>query len=132
LSRRPLKSFSSANARHGLVSPRSSPVIQAQSWPAKSDAWRGCATRACCIETFGNVFDRWISFDHAVRTNFARPSSFIPLRDLTAMATSDGKRSFPRKLKHRSLVCSECEVRLHNRSERALARLVHGRLRNIK
>jgi hypothetical protein len=33
---------------------------------------------------------------------------------------------------HRSLVSSECEVRLHNRSERALSPLVHGRLRNLK
>ncbi len=40
---------------------------------------------ACCIETFGNGFGRCISFDHAIRTNFARPSSFIRLRDLTAI-----------------------------------------------
>jgi hypothetical protein len=34
----------------------------------------------------------------------------------------------------RSPVCSECfvEVRLHNRSERELSPLFHGRLRNLK
>ncbi len=52
----------------------------------------------CIIESllhrdFGNVFDRWISFDHAIRTNFARPSSFIRLRDLTAIATSVVRRA---------------------------------------
>jgi len=42
---------------------------------------------------FGNELDRWISFDHAIRTNFARPSSFIRLRDLTAIATSVVRRA---------------------------------------
>src|ERR1700676_1518310 len=46
---------------------------------------------------------------------------------------SDRLRRFERRGSlTRSLVCSECEVRLHNRSERALSRLVHGRLRNLK
>jgi hypothetical protein len=54
---------------------------------------------ACCIETFGNVFGRWISFDHAIRTNFARPSWFIRLRDLTAIATSVARRASWRDFK---------------------------------
>jgi len=49
-------------------------------WPGFFFARSLPVPRPCCIETFGNVFDRWISFDHAIRTNFARPSSFIRLR----------------------------------------------------
>ena len=49
-------------------------------------------TRACCMEIFEDVFGRWISFDHAIRTNFARPNSFIRLRDLTAITTSVARR----------------------------------------
>jgi hypothetical protein len=30
-----------AKAGHWPISPRSSPVIQAESWPQKSDAWKG-------------------------------------------------------------------------------------------
>jgi hypothetical protein len=44
------------------------------------------------MEIFEEIFDGWISFDHATRTNFARPSSFIRLRDLTAIATSVARR----------------------------------------
>ena len=33
------------------------------------------------MEIFEDVFGRWISFDHAIRTNFARPNPFIRLRD---------------------------------------------------
>jgi hypothetical protein len=44
------------------------------------------------MEIFEDAFGRWISFDYAIRTNFAGPSSFMRLRDLTAIATSVARR----------------------------------------
>jgi len=49
--------------------------------------------RPCCTEAFQDPFGRCRGFDHATQTNCARPSSFIRLSDLTAIATSVARRA---------------------------------------
>jgi hypothetical protein len=44
------------------------------------------------MEPLQGVFEGRGGFDHAIRENFARPSWFIRLRDLTAIATSVARR----------------------------------------
>ncbi len=53
----------------------------------------GHSSRPCCMEILQDAFGRRRRFDHATRTNFARPSAFLRLSDLTAIATSVAGRA---------------------------------------
>src|SRR5450755_4147304 len=58
----------------------------------KGGAGDDCGDRPCCMEPLQGVLEHRGGFDHAIRENCARPSWFIRLRDLMAIATSVARR----------------------------------------